>query len=203
MKSIKKMLSRIRYGKPVVLVSGLPRSGTSMLMQMLDRGGVPVVTDTIRKADEDNPKGYYELEQVKDLDKGGDKSWLEAYKGQAVKIISFLLRDLPANLNYKVLFILRDIDEIIESQKKMLDRRGEDPDGTSDEKMKSNYENHLWRVRYQLNHSSNMDALYIQHRDILNQPEIEAKRIHAFLGDSLDIEAMTSVVDKSLYRNRR
>src|SRR5262245_65260749 len=78
---------RVRYGRPVVLVSGLPRSGTSMLMQMLEKGGMPIVTDKIRTPDEDNPKGYHEFERIKELDKSADKSWLKSHRGQAIKII--------------------------------------------------------------------------------------------------------------------
>jgi len=100
---MKSIYYRIRYGRPVVLVSGLPRSGTSMLMQMLEKGGMPIVTDKIRTPDEDNPKGYHEFERIKELDKTSDKSWLKNYRGQVIKTISFLLQDLPLDLNYQVI----------------------------------------------------------------------------------------------------
>ena len=115
---------RIRYGKPVIVISGLPRSGTSMMMQMLYAAGLPVITDQLRTADEDNPKGYFEIERIKGLYQENDKSWLVDYKGKAVKIISFLLLHLPAKINYKVIFMERDLDEILASQKKMLQNRG-------------------------------------------------------------------------------
>jgi hypothetical protein len=101
-----KMIRRLRYGPPVVIVSGLPRSGTSMAMKMLDAAGVPLMVDGIRTADEDNPKGYYELEHVKTLDKGSDKGWVKDARGKAVKIISFLLKDLPPDHNYKIILMI-------------------------------------------------------------------------------------------------
>src|SRR5438128_3864516 len=116
---------RVRYGRPIVVVSGLPRSGTSMAMKMLEAGGLRVVTDGQRTADEDNPKGYYEDERVKDLHREGDKTWLRDARGDVVKIISFLLKSLPADNNYKVLFMHRNLREIVASQNKMLARRGE------------------------------------------------------------------------------
>src|SRR5437899_3819662 len=119
---MKSLYYRIRYGRPVVLVSGLPRSGTSMLMQMLEKGGMPIVTDKIRTADEDNPKGYHEFERIKEIDKTSDKSWLKNYRGQVIKTISFLLQDLPLDLNYDVLFMRRNLDEVLRSQNKMLER---------------------------------------------------------------------------------
>src|SRR5512136_2813877 len=123
--SLTRLYRRLRFGEPVVVVSGLPRSGTSMLMKMLEAGGLTLVTDGQRTADEDNPKGYYEVERVKDLANETDRAWLNAARGKGIKVISYLLKSLPADLNYKVLFIRRDLDEILASQKKMLARRGE------------------------------------------------------------------------------
>ena len=111
--SLLRSLRRVRYGKPIVVVSGLPRSGTSMMMQMLEAGGLEILTDGRRTADESNPHGYYELERVKTLEKSEDTSWLTDARGKAVKIIAFLLRYLPENLNYKVIFVHRDMDEVL------------------------------------------------------------------------------------------
>src|SRR5262245_20267166 len=106
----------------IIVVSGLPRSGTSLMMQMLDRGGIPAVTDRLRAADEDNPRGYYEFEAVKRTKQ--DASWLPAARGRAVKLVSSLLYDLPNSEAYRVLFMQRDMDEVLESQEKMLARLG-------------------------------------------------------------------------------
>ncbi len=120
------LVRRLRYGPPIVVVSGLPRSGTSMAMKMLEAGGLAIVTDNVRAADDDNPRGYYEDERVKDLARDANREWLRDARGKAIKIISFLLKDLPPDNNYKVLFMERDLGEVLASQQKMLDHRGED-----------------------------------------------------------------------------
>src|SRR6202035_1378734 len=137
---------RLRYGKPIIVVSGLPRSGTSMMMSMLDSGGVPVLTDGIRSSDDSNPRGYFEYEPVKELDKEGNRSWVLLARGKAVKIISFLLTWLPETCDYRVVFMQRDLDEIIASQNQMLARRGE-PAGTGDDAMRIVYTEHLEQMR--------------------------------------------------------
>src|SRR5687768_1736541 len=109
----------------ITVVSGLPRSGTSMMMKMLEAGGLEPVVDHVRKPDEDNPKGYYEFERVKALE--NDREWLPEAKGKFVKVISMLLRHLPADHRFKVIFMQRNMPEVLASQKKMLVRRGEDP----------------------------------------------------------------------------
>ena len=200
---MKKLFYRIRYGRPVVLVSGLPRSGTSMLMQMLEKGGVPVVTDKIRTPDPDNPKGHHEFERIKDLDKSKDKSWLGQYRGQVIKTISFLLQDLPLDLNYKVIFMRRNLEEVLQSQNKMLERNGAKNELVPDEKMRRNYEFHLKKVYYQLNSTPNFEVLYVEYSAVVEDPLPEATRINAFLGGGLNVTAMVSAVESSLYRNRQ
>ena len=194
---------RLRYGRPVVLVSGLPRSGTSMLMQMLEKGGVPIVTDKIRTPNEDNPKGYHEFERIKELDKTGDKSWLKNYRGQVIKTISFLLQDLPLNLNYQVLFMRRNLDEVLRSQNKMLERNGTGGTLVPDEKMRQNYELHLKKVCYRLDRSPHFKVLYLDYPAVVENPRREAERINAFLGGALNVEAMAGAVEGDLYRNRQ
>ena len=121
------LIRRLRRGRPIVVVSGLPRSGTSMAMKMIAAGGLPVVTDGLRHADASNPNGYYEFEHVKNLDKAGDLSWLAEARGKAVKIISFLITYLPEAYDYRVVFMQRDLSEVIASQNRMLDARGDTP----------------------------------------------------------------------------
>ncbi len=195
-------LKKLKYGKPIVVVSGLPRSGTSMMMKMLEAGGMQIASDGERKADDDNPKGYYELERVKELDKGKEKSWVKGLRGKAVKVISFLLKDLPEEHSYKVIFVRRDLKEVMASQNKMLVNRGVDFDPANDEKMISNYEKHLHQVEQMLQGDDRFDVLYLNHREILNDPLVAAKAISAFVQDGLNEEAMGGVVDTKLYRNR-
>src|SRR3954453_23767362 len=128
MSALARFLRRLRYGRPIVVVSGLPRSGTSMMMQMLRAGGLELVTDAVRIADDSNPKGYFELEAVKDLDKGAPAPWLADARGKAVKIVSSLIPYLPETSQYQVLFMTRNLDEVIASQNRMLAERGSPQD---------------------------------------------------------------------------
>ncbi len=189
------------YGEAVVVVSGLPRSGTSMAMKMLEAGGVTVVTDGARSADIDNPKGYFEDDRVLDLAKTEDKAWLRDARGKAVKIISYLLRHLPPDNNYRVLFMRREISEVLASQAKMLERRGEEQ-GTDDDSMREFFETDLWKANYHIKRAPHIEALDVHYRQVLEDPVPHARRIAEFLGRDLDIEAMASIVDPELYRNR-
>src|ERR1700704_756589 len=116
---------RLRYGLPIVVVSGLPRSGTSMAMKMLQAGGLPLLTDDARPADDSNPDGYFEFELVKQLDKSGDLAWLRNARGKGVKVISWLVTWLPESYDYRVIFMQRDLEEVVASQNAMLLQRGE------------------------------------------------------------------------------
>ncbi|MYA07493.1 MAG: sulfotransferase [Holophagales bacterium] len=198
--SARTLWRRFRYGRPIVVVSGLPRSGTSMAMRMLEAGGMEVVTDGEREADEDNPRGYYEDERVKDLANAPDKSWLRASRGRAVKVISFLLKDLPPNLNYSVILMRRDLTEVLASQRKMLNRRNE-TDDTPDERMMELWQDQLWRVNYLLRHAPQFEWVEIDYGEALRNPAAAATRV-AGLVDGLDERAMAEVVDPALYRNR-
>ncbi len=188
-------------GDPIIIVSGLPRSGTSMCMKMLEAAGIELAVDGVRTADEDNPKGYYELERVKDLDKPGDKSWLRDARGKGVKVISFLLKDLPRDNRYKVIFMTRHLDEVLASQTKMLDRR-EEASETEDDRMKDLYENHLLQVKGMLSRKDNFEVLYIHYSDVLANGRAHAQKVHDFLGMDVSVDAMAGVVDNALYRNR-
>jgi hypothetical protein len=172
-----------------------------MLMKMLEAGGIPVVADGVRTADEDNPKGYYEDERVKGLAEQADKSWLDAARGRAIKVISFLLKELPPSHNYQVLFLRRNLAEVLASQAKMLARRGEQSD-SDDARMRELFENDLWRAGYLLKHAPQFETLDVEYREVLDDPAGQARRINAFLGGLLDEAAMAAVVDKQLYRNR-
>jgi hypothetical protein len=191
---------RLRYGQPIVVVSGLPRSGTSMAMKMLEAGGLGVVTDGLRTADEDNPKGYYEDERVKDLYQPGDKTWLRESRGRVIKIISFLLKSLPDENNYKVLFMHRSLREIVASQNKMLARRGEKND-TSDDRAVALLEEQVRDARFFLRRPQ-FEVLELNYRETLDSPRPLALKMAGFVGEALDVDKMTQVVDVQLYRNR-
>ena len=189
------------FEKELVVVSGLPRSGTSMMMKMLEAGGIPPLQDNIRTADEDNPKGYYEFERVKKLP--DDTAWMPEAVGKAVKIIALLLTKLPLKgYRYKVLFMRRDIEEIMKSQKQMLIRRGESPDKISDEEMITTYNRHLSEVLSFMEANSCFTVFFVNYNDLMRDPEDWVPRIAAFLGKEMDLEAMRAVVDPNLYRNR-
>jgi hypothetical protein len=194
-------LKNLRKGAPVIVVSGLPRSGTSMAMKMLEAGGMPLVVDGIRTADEDNPKGYYELERVKELDKGGDQGWVKGARGKAVKIISFLLKDLPGDSRYKIIFMHRDLSEVLASQAKMLERRGEKSQ-TDDGRMRDLYTRHLAKTKELLASDDRFEVLDLQYKHVIEMPGDAAHKIREFVGLPLDLEKMAQVADRGLYRNR-
>ena len=191
---------RLRHGPPIVVVSGLPRSGTSMAMKMLEAGGLAVVTDGLRRADEDNPKGYYEDERVKELHQAADKTWLRAARGKVVKIISFLLKSLPADNNYQVLFMHRNLREIVASQNKMLVRRGERND-TPDDRAVQLLDEQVRDARFFLRRPQ-FEVLELNYGEVLESAGPQARRIAAFLRRPLDEAKMAEVVDRQLYRNR-
>ena len=192
--------SQKKTPKSITIVSGLPRSGTSMMMKMLAEGGLPSLTDQIRNADEDNPNGYYEFEPVKQL-ASGQFDWLADADDKAVKIISALLEYLPKKHRYKVIFMERQIKEILASQQKMLARRNE-KSSTEDELMQKEFEEHLAATQYWLARQPNIDVLYIEYNALLTQPKENSEKIAAFLEISLDIKKMSSVPNGELYRNR-
>lgn len=186
--------------QPVVVVSGLPRSGTSMMMKMLEAGGLEVVIDGIREADSDNPKGYYEFERVKQLDKE-DTDWVEQAHGKVVKVISALLEHLPPGYSYQVLFMNRQMAEVLASQRKMLERRGEESQ-ISDEKLAELLGKHVLKTKSWLAAQPNFSVLDVDYNAMLADPSPFVPEINRFLGDMLNETAMMAVVDPNLYRNR-
>lgn len=184
----------------IAIVSGLPRSGTSMMMRMLDSGGMEVVTDNIRKPDQDNPAGYYEFEKVKKIK--DDSTWLDSIYGKVVKMVSMLLYSLPSDKPYKVIFMKRDMTEILISQKIMLERKRA-KDAKSDEEMAGCFIKHLNEIEKWLGEQTNMNVLYVNYNDIVENPVKNARLVNEFLECNLNIEKMAEAVDKSLYRNRK
>jgi hypothetical protein len=184
----------------VTVVSGLPRSGTSLLMQMLGAGGMPLLTDDHRPPDADNPRGYFEFEPVKRT--AQEDGWVAGAVGKAVKVIHLLLPRLPATNRYRVLFIHRDIAEVLASQRRMLDRNGLRGADLSPQRLGELF---AAQVRRSLDWAAlqpQVQLLSIQHQDLIARPAVEANRINQFLGGQLDETKMAAAVDPSLYRHR-
>jgi hypothetical protein len=182
----------------IIIVSGLPRSGTSLMMQMLAQGGVEVVTDYIRTADTDNPRGYFEFEKVKKIKE--DASWLPSARGKAVKMVSQLLFDLPPTERYRVIFMQRDFSEMLASQEKMLERLNREAAPRED--IERAFVKHLDKLRAWLKDQPNFDVLDVKYKELVAHPEEECRRIREFLGGVPDVPAMASAIDPALYRNR-
>ncbi len=185
----------------VTIVSGLPRSGTSMMMQVLEAGGIPALTDGLRSADDSNPKGYYEFEPVKKTKE--DPSWVDRARGMAVKMVYRLLYDLPGEYEYRVVFMRRDVEEVLISQQTMLQELGKKGAGASNERMAALFRRELASFEAWVARRENFGILYVEHGDMIRSPAGEAVRISRFLGGDLNTEAMAAAVDPSLYRARR
>jgi hypothetical protein len=194
---IDRLLARGRT--PIVVVSGLPRSGTSLMMQMLKAGGIELVTDGERGADDDNPRGYHEFERVKQLP--ADNRWLPDARGKAIKLISMLLFELPSTESYSVIFMERNLDEILASQARMLERRNE-ASHTENIELTKHFERHLERVQQWLSRHRNVKTLRVSYAETIKSPKRIASLVANFLGTDLDEAAMAATVDPLLYRNR-
>jgi hypothetical protein len=202
MGALGRFVRRLRYGRPIVVVSGLPRSGTSMMMQMLQAGGLEILTDAVRMPDGSNPKGYFEFEGVKDLDKGPQPAWLTGARGKAVKIVSSLVRWLPESHDYQVIFMRRDLDEVILSQNKMLVDRGSFPDEAQNDRVKHLYQTHVEDTLRLLRGRRSVSILVVDYSETLARPAESARRVDRFLGGWLDVDRMAAAADPKLYRNR-
>lgn len=197
----KKVNSKIKnFKESIIVVSGLPRSGTSMMMQMLESGGVEIFTDQKREKDENNPKGYYEHENVKRLPK--DKVFLNDLNGKAVKIISHLLIHLPDKHNYKIIFMIRDLNEVISSQQKMLVRLDKKRQNTYPVGLEMAFKKNIEQVKIWVSKHQNVDILYVNHRDVINNTSEQVNKIKTFLNINLQENNMLNVVDVNLYREK-
>jgi hypothetical protein len=184
----------------ITIVSGLPRSGTSLMMQMLSAGGVPVLSDGERKADDDNPKGYLEWERIKQLPK--DPSLIREAENKVVKVISQLLLSLPSGHEYRIIFMQRPLPEILKSQDEMLRRRGNADTIGDPTPIEEAFQRHLIETAQWSARQSNMQMLKVHYHRVLREPVTVAKEVSKFLGLELDVEAMVQQVDGGLYRNR-
>jgi len=200
--SVQRFYRQRRFGAPVVVVSGLPRSGTSMMMRMLQAGGMPTLTDEARGADESNPHGYFEFSPTKDVGTAADTRWLDEARGKAVKLVSPLLEHLPSGYDYRIILMQRDLREVITSQNVMLARRGEPASQMPDDELLAAYQKHLQAIRRSIAARSDMSSIEVTYADALAHPLEQARRICAFVERPLDEARMAEAVDRNLYRNK-
>lgn len=188
----------------IIVVSGLPRSGTSMMMQILANAGVQLLVDDQRPSDIDNPQGYYEYEKVKRL--AQDNTWMGLAQGKAIKVVSPLLQYLPAQWRYKIIFMNRDLDEVIASQNAMLKRRqplGGSGSGDIDAVvLKEKFGAHLAKVNLRLQGQQNCAVMYVDYSAVVAQPREQVQAIQVFLNLPLQLDAVANSVSPALYRNK-
>jgi hypothetical protein len=184
----------------ITIVSGLPRSGTSLMMQMLVAGGMTPLADGERAADADNPRGYLEWERIKTLPQ--DPACIDEAEGRVVKVISKLLLALPPGRGYRIVFMERPMQEVLASQAKMLERRGVPASPAADKAMAAAFERHLQEVFAWLDKTTNLKFLRLDYHSVLDNPAAAADKIKTLLATNLDKDAMIRAVDATLYRNR-
>jgi len=178
------------------IVSGLERSGTSMMMQILYLGGMKVAFDTKRKPDEHNPKGYFELEGGKIINRLMDGSFpIEKYDNMVIKVTAYGLKFLPKG-NYKIIYMLRDLDEIMASMSKMIGEKLGEEDKIAFDKL-NRYALKLLEDR------DDIEYITVRYDKVIENPRREIERINEFLGGILDVDSAVKAVDPSLYRNRK
>ena len=174
-----------------------------MLMGMLAAGGLEVLTDGVRPPDDDNPRGYFELERVKQLQTGMNTAWLRDARGKCVKVISYFLKHLPAGEHYRIVFVRRNLAEVLASQRRMLERRGESGgDATEEGRLERAFAAHLTRVERELTARADSAVLYVDYRAAIEHPRTVAEEVNRFLDERLDVDRMVAAVDLRLYRQR-
>ena len=183
----------------ITIVSGLPRSGTSMMMRMLEAGGIPALTDELRTPDADNPNGYYEFEDVKSIE--NYTTWIDRASGHSVKMVYSLLEHLPTDLDYRIVFMRRDVDEILHSQKAMLERNDIKTD-IPDHTMKTLFERQLRQFYAWLPSQTHLKLINVSYNELLSRPESVIPQINRHFDESLAPSAMLATIDPSLYRHR-
>lgn len=186
----------------ILIVSGIPRSGTSMMMKMLEAASIPILSDKIREADADNPNGYFEYERAKKLGEG-DTAWLKMAQGKAVKIIYSLLKHLPSDYQYDVIFMRRDLSEVLASQRKMLQRRNKETDLISDADLGRLFTKEVNSIVPWITRKPNFRILEINYTSLIYETENELEKLRGFLKLKSIPKAMASVIDRNLYRQRK
>lgn len=189
-----------KAGPTVIVVSGIPRSGTSLMMRILERAGVTILSDAERPPDASNPHGYFELEAVKRS--AEDVSWLDGAGGMAVKVIHALLPRLPGDRRYRVVMMRRDLEEVVRSQARMLERQGGESDSAQDAALVEIYRKQLVRTSQLLSDDPRFEALDVDYNQLVREPRGELRRVIGFLGLESSSEELEPIVDASLYRER-
>lgn len=184
----------------ITVVSGIPRSGTSLMMQMVSAGGLSALTDGQRSPDASNPRGYFELEPIRTLAQNPEV--ISGAEGKVVKIISSLLTFLPKQHEYRVIFMRRPLEEVLASQERMMERLGKGISAATPKSVAQAFEQHLRKIKAWLSEQANMQVLYVDYAAVLEDPNREALKIRAFLGQELDVDAMVRKVEHSLYREK-
>jgi hypothetical protein len=203
LEALRRKLTRRSRGEPIVVVSGLPRSGHLDDDAHARGGRLAILADGERAADIDNPKGYFELERIKDLESEKDKSYLRAARGKAVKVISFLIQFLPDENDYRIVFMRRDLDEVLTSQKKMIDRLASDDTAADAAAMKEAFRNDIARVRVLCRTRPNFALCEVRYKDAVGRPAAASRAVNAFLGGGSTRPRCARPVDESLSRNRQ
>jgi hypothetical protein len=198
--SINHARSKTELDQTVIIVSGLPRSGTSMMMQMLRAGGLEILGDEKRAADESNPKGYLEYEPVKQLMK--DNSWLADAKGKVVKIVAPLLPHIRNDINYQIIFMARPLSQVTTSQKNMLKRLNRSGANISDRQLASTFMKQIKNVTLMLENYPNVSAITVNYNNAIDRPDTVANQVNEFLNGRLDQQKMSAVVDSKLQNEK-
>ncbi|MFZ4740897.1 MAG: alkaline phosphatase family protein [Bacteroidales bacterium] len=188
-------INQIMKGE-IIIVSGLPRSGTSLMMQILNESGIKTLTDNIRKPDDNNPNGYFEFEKAKNI--ANDNSWLELAQGKVVKIISHGIQFLPQNFNYKIIFMQRDLNEIIKSQQKMLNKS----QSTFPTAIYNVFKNDLEKIKYWTEKEPNVEIIYVNFADLFSKNIQIVEDLSRFLNKPISVENINTVINHDLYRNK-
>ncbi len=186
-----------KWDNQITVVSGLPRSGTSLMMQILYNGGLDFLGDEVRKADSSNPKGYFEYEPVKSL--YNSNAWLSEAQNKSIKIVAPLLKHLNPNYRYKIIFMNRDLSEILKSQQKMMGKN----EDTLSLKIWNDYVKMLNQIEIWKEKQPGVELIYIDYAQLVENPHQYIDKIQDFLGIQLDEEKMIKSIDKDLYRNRK
>jgi thioredoxin len=185
--------------KWITIVSGLPRSGTSLMMRMLNAGGIPALCDDARTPDADNPNGYYEFQDVKSIQ--AYDLWIDRAPGHAVKMVYSLLKHLPADREYRVIFMRRHTEEILSSQRAMLERNGIKVE-IPDDQLKAAFERELRQFYAWIPTQPHLKLINVSYNELLSRPDSTISHINSHLNFSLNTDVMTQVIDTTLYRNR-